>query len=124
MAGIAAEPLTRREAPGFDVETLALSWRNAMRKHPEFFNDAGFYQGEFRQACAAAGALLLEDAARNHGLKAALALAITAEWRAKDICLALNYTNLALAIPGLSGECRDALLTRRARLLKKQEDRK
>ena len=111
LGEIAAEPFKSRFR--FDEEALALSWRNAIRKHPFFF-------GESYQDYAKTGKLLLENAARNGHQRAAFtllrSLAIDSEWRLRDYALALAYTESALALPEIPGNWREGLEKRRMRL--------
>jgi hypothetical protein len=84
-------------------------WRNAIRRNLQLFGDEEKKIGEE----------LLRNAARNGSPFAALILAKDAEWRLKDYHLALDYTDSALASPGISEELRENLERRRRRLKRK-----
>jgi uncharacterized protein YprB with RNaseH-like and TPR domain len=110
---IAANPVKSQEKYRFDGEALALSWWKALKKNHGYFKDEPY------QGYAKTGSLLLETAARNQSLRAAVVLAKNAEWLQKNINLALYYTDLALSANEIPPDCRADLEKRRSRLLKK-----
>jgi hypothetical protein len=112
---IAANPVKNQEKYRFDGEALALSWWKALKKNHKFFKDDESYQG-----CAKTGSLLLETAAKNQSLAAAVVLAKNAEWLQKNIDLALRYTDMALSANEIPPDCRADLEKRRSRLLRKK----
>jgi len=105
MGEIAASPVESREKYRFNEEAFALNWNKALKKIPLFFCDAAEQANKStNESCteyAKTGKLLLENAARNGSPKAAIILAIDAEWRLRDNSLALHYTDLAMASSGL-----------------------
>ena len=109
LNAIASSPIESLDRFRFDMEALALLWRNAVRRNPRFFG------GEEKKT----GEELLRNAAQNGSPLAALILAKNAEWRLKDYELALEYTDSALASRGISEELRENLERRRWRLEKK-----
>jgi len=106
---IAAAPIESLDRFRFDMEALALLWRNAVRRNPRFFGDEEKKTGEE----------LLRNAARNGSPLAELILAKNAEWCLRDYGLALEYTNSALASQEISEGLRENLERRRIRLEKK-----
>ena len=112
LGEIAARPLESHRF-SFDEEALALSYKMALRKNPQFFDEKEKETGK----------RLLENAARNGHPRAAFvllrSLAIDAEWRLKDPSLALRYTESALTLTDISGSIRDELEKRRKRLATK-----
>jgi len=111
LGEIAADPVKSRNSFTFDDKALALSWWKAVKKHPSFFKDD--------ELCAATAFSLLKAAAKGGSSQAAIAIAKDAEWRLKDLKLALHYTNLALAAAELPSGFRDEIEKRRIRLEKK-----
>jgi hypothetical protein len=111
---IAADPVKSQGKYRFDGEELAISWWKTLKKNREYFTDDESYQDY-----AKTGSLLLEAAAKNQSLSAAVVLAIDAEWHLKDINLALRYTALALSANEIPEDCRAGLEKRRSRLLRK-----
>ena len=111
MMEIAEEPVNSQEKYRYDDEGLALYWRDVLRKR--FLHLSGNVAYE---KLAETGELLLTLAAENGCPRAAVALAINAEWRTKDINAALRYTNIALDNCEGMGNLRDELNKRRARL--------
>jgi uncharacterized protein YprB with RNaseH-like and TPR domain len=111
MGEIAANPFESRRRFRFDEEALALFWWKTLKKGQGFFNNDEAYR-----SCAKTGDLLLESAALNGSLKAAVLLAINAEWRLIDPVLALSYTKSALAFHGISCTMKDELEKRQKRL--------
>jgi uncharacterized protein YprB with RNaseH-like and TPR domain len=109
---IADDPFSSRNAFRFDDKALALFWWKAVRKHPSFF-----VADEF---CVKTAFSLLEAAAKNGSPQAAVALAKDAEWRLRDIELALHYTNLALVAAEIPLSFRDEIEKRLIRLEKKR----
>jgi hypothetical protein len=108
MGEIAAEPYKSGDRFHFDEEALALFWLKAVKRNPLLY-----------RGCGKTGKLLLERAAGNGCPRAALAMAIEAEWRLKDPELALFYTGAALAASELPLNIKDDLEKRRARLEEK-----
>jgi hypothetical protein len=106
LAGIAADPLAALELYPYDLESLALHWRSALR-----------HGGE--DSTEAAVRALLAEAARRGQYRAARALAVDEEWRRRDPAAALALVAAALADEGLSPELREDFSRRRKRLLRK-----
>jgi hypothetical protein len=116
LGKIADDPFKSRNALKFDDKALALFWWKAVKKHPVFFSgDDSFDKKAFMKTAFS----LLEAAAQNGSPQAAIALAKDAEWRLKDIKLALHYSNLALAAAETSLSFRDEIEKRLKRLEKK-----
>jgi uncharacterized protein YprB with RNaseH-like and TPR domain len=113
MGKIAADPFKSRNAFQFDDKALALFWWKAVKKHPLFLKDDEF--------CAKTAFSLLEAAAKGGSPQAAITIAKDAEWRLRDIKLALHYTNLALAAAEIPLGFRDEIEKRLSRLEKKAE---
>jgi uncharacterized protein YprB with RNaseH-like and TPR domain len=111
LGKIAADPFKSRNSFNFDEKALALSWWKAVKKHPLVF--------EGDELCVKTAFTLLEAAAKGGSPYAAIILAKDAEWRLKDIKLALTYTLLALAAPELSIGFHDEIEKRLSRLEKK-----
>jgi uncharacterized protein YprB with RNaseH-like and TPR domain len=112
---IAANPVKSQEKYRFDGEALALSWWKTLKKNRKYFTDDESYQDYGKT-----GSHLLETAAKNQSLAAAVILAKNAEWHLKDINLALRYTDMALSANEIPPDCRAGLEKRRSRLLKKK----
>jgi len=111
LAKIAVDPFKSRDAFRFDDKALALSWWKAVKKHRYFFEED--------EPCAKTARSLLEAAAKTGSARAAIALAKDAEWRLRDLKLALHYTNLALSAAEVPLDFRDEIEGRRIRLEKK-----
>ena len=111
---IAKNPVQRLEKYDYDLETLALAWHDTLRR-----NRMRFLDGEARNHITDTGERLLTQAAESGYPRAAIVLAKNAEWRKRDIKLALRYTNLALENRGDSENMRDELIKRRTRLERK-----
>ena len=109
LGQIAESPLESRAMFNVDEESLALFWRQTLKKNPFLFQDTGSW-------CAETGELLLKNAAESGHPRAAIAMAKIAEWRLGDMKKALEYTDAALAAPDISGSLRRELETRRVRL--------
>jgi uncharacterized protein YprB with RNaseH-like and TPR domain len=109
LAEIAADPLGSSNKFCFDGEALALLWWRAIRRNSQLFGDEEKKTGD----------LILRNAARNGSPLAALIMAKNAEWHLKNYRLALEYTNCALAFPGISERLRENLEKRRQRLKKR-----
>ncbi len=85
LGKIASDPFKSRDIFRFDDKALALFWWKAIKKHPLFFDgDESYVKTAFS---------LLETAAKDGSPQAAIVLAKDAEWRLRDIKLALYYTN-------------------------------
>jgi len=110
LAQIASDPFKSRDTFHFDDKALALSWWKALKKHPVFFEDESYAKTAFS---------LLEAAAKNGSPQAAIVLAKDAEWRLRDLKLALYYTNLALIAEEAVSGFRDEIEKRIKRLEKK-----
>ncbi|MCL2008685.1 MAG: ribonuclease H-like domain-containing protein [Treponema sp.] len=102
MAEIARKPLESKYR--FDEEALALYWNRLLRRNPGL------------SSLGKTGALLLENSARKGSARAAIVLAIDAEWRLRDPRLALHYVERALAAHELPDRLRDDLEKRHRRL--------
>jgi hypothetical protein len=113
MGKIADDPFKSRNIFRFDDKALALFWWKAVKKHPLFFEDD--------EPCVNTASSLLEAAAEGGSPQAAIVLAKDAEWRLRDIKLALYYTNLALAAAEIPLSFRDEIEKRLSRLEKKAE---
>jgi uncharacterized protein len=113
LTQIAADPFRSRNTFRFDDKALALFWWKAVKKHPLFFD------GD--ESCVKTAFSLLEAAAKDGSPQAAIVLAKDAEWRLRDLKLALHYTNLALASSELSSGFRGEIEKRLKRLEKKYE---
>jgi hypothetical protein len=114
LGKIAADPFKSRDVFRFDGRALALSWWKALKKHPVFFEDDG--------SCAKTAFSLLEAAAKDGSAQAAIVLAKDAEWRLRDLKLALYYTNLALTAAETASGFRDEIEKRLERLERKHEN--
>jgi uncharacterized protein YprB with RNaseH-like and TPR domain len=114
LGKIASDPFKSRDTFRFDDKTLALSWWKALKKHPVFFEDNESY--------TETAFSLLEAAAKNGSSQAAIVLAKDAEWRLRDLKLALHYTNLALAAAEITSGFRDEIEKRLERLERKYEN--
>ena len=123
LGEISSDPIGSKKRFVLDEEALALSYRKALKKNPDFFvNTATARNGsadDMFPCYTKTEDLLLESAAQNGSLRAAISMAINAEWRLKDINAALKYTDLALTCADISGDCRDSLEKRRSRLITK-----
>ena len=117
LGEISIDPVKSRDKFNYDEERLALFWKKTLRKNRCFFKKSEY------EPLAKTGALLLKNAAKNGGQKAACALlkglAINAEWQLKDPALALKYTDSALALPEILSGVKNDLELRRARLERK-----
>jgi uncharacterized protein len=113
LARIASDPFKSRDTFRFDDKALALSWWKALKKHPLFFEDDDTY---VKTAFS-----LLEAAAKEGSPQAAIVLAKDAEWRQRDIKLALHYTNLALTATETASGFREEIEKRLERLARKYE---
>ena len=114
LTQIASDPFRSRNVFRFDDKALALFWWKAVKKHPFFF------EGE---SCVKTAFSLLEAAAKDGSPQAAIVLAKDAEWRLRDLKLALYYTNLALvSAEGAPSGFRDEIEKRLSRLEKKYEN--
>ena len=111
FAEIAAAPMKLRNRYQYDIESLALAWRAAVKK-----GRIPFGAGESSQSCAETGELLLKTAAESGSCRAAIALAINAEWRLNDPAMALSYAVSALENIETPEIFRDGLEKRRKRL--------
>jgi len=111
LGKIAADPFRSRNTFRFDAKALALLWWKAVKRHPLFFGDD--------ESCAKTAFSLLEAAAKDGSSQAAIILARDAEWRLRDLRLALHYTNLALSAAETSSGFRDGIEKRLRRLEKK-----
>ena len=114
MNEIAMSPTERVGLFNYDMETLALTWHDTIRRNRLHYLDA-----DAGNEIADTGERLLTLAAESGHPRAAVVMAKIAEWRKYDFDLALRYTDLALD-SCRDAECvRDELLKRRARLEKK-----
>jgi len=113
LTQIAADPFKSRNTFRFDDKALALFWWKAVKKHPHFFED---------EAWAKMAVSLLEAAAKGGSPQAAIVLAKDAEWRLRDLKLALHYTNFALSFMESPSGFRDEIEKRLKRLGKKYEN--
>jgi len=114
LAQIASDPFGSRDAFRFDDKALALSWWKAIKKHPVFFEDD--------DSCAKTSFSLLKAAAKDGSAQAAVVLAKDAEWRLRDIKLALLYTNMALAAVETPSGFQNEIEKRLERLERKYEN--
>ena len=114
LAEISEAPLTSRDKYRFDLEALAVHWHAASKKN-RFASSAN----ESLRCHGRTGELLLKNAAESGSCRAAITLAIDAEWRLRDPALAHFYTLLALGNPALPENQREALEKRKNRLEKK-----
>ena len=110
---IAASPFESLKKFNVDEEALALLWQRGVKRNQFFFND------EASRDCSKTGELLLKRAADKGSLRAALAMAIKAEWRLNDPALALSYVKIALSNPEIPERLREELERRQQRLLAK-----
>ena len=115
IAEIASAPLTGQHR--IDLEALALSWIKALRKEPSFFEPSSVEPSSFE--LEKTGQALLERAAKNGCPRAAIAMAVRAEWQLKDPALALAYTEDALANPDIPEALKSDLEKRQSRLAAK-----
>jgi uncharacterized protein YprB with RNaseH-like and TPR domain len=111
LGEIAFDAVKSRNSFKFDDKALALYWWKAVKKHPSFFNDD--------KPCMKTASSLLKEAAEGGSPQAAIVLAKDAEWRLRDLKLALHYTNLALAAQEIPLNFRDEIEKRRIRLERK-----
>jgi len=111
LGKIAADPFKSKNTFRFDDNALALFWWKAVKKHPAFFEDDEF--------CVKTAIPLLEAAAKNGNLLAAITLAKDAEWRLRDFKLALRYVNLARSVPEIPVGFQEEMEKRLKRLEKK-----
>ena len=109
LTEIAAAPIESQRKYRFNMEALALAWRKQLKRAPSFFGDE-------ERLLAKTGTLLMEDAAKSGGARAALVMAKDAEWRRGDPFLACAYTEAALAAANISEAFRNDLEKRRIRL--------
>jgi len=114
LGEIAADPFRSLDTFCFDNKALALFWWKAVKKHPLFFDDG--------DSCLKTAFSLMEDAAKSGSSQAAIVLAKDAEWRLRDLKLALHYTNLALSAEKNPSGFRDEIEKRLKRLGKKYEN--
>jgi len=112
FAEIAKNPMDCRFR--LDEEALALSWHNFLKKRKSFFESANSCH-KYENI----GELLLKSAVKNNSPRAAIVLAINAEWRLKDYSLALSYTESALASADISDNLKEELENRKSRLINK-----
>jgi uncharacterized protein YprB with RNaseH-like and TPR domain len=119
FAQIAEDPIKMYKQYNCDAESLALRWREFLRHKKSQVNLP--LTSEMRQTSALlrTAELLLEESAGLGHLKSLLALAVDAEWRARDPAKALKYAEMALALPELEKNRRDEFLKRKKRLEKK-----
>ena len=114
LTQIASDPFKSRDVFRFDDKALALSWWKAVKKHPFFFDND--------ESCVKTAFSLLEAAAVDGSPQAAIVLAKDAEWRQRDLKLALHYTNLALAAIETTSGFKDEIEKRLERLERKYEN--
>jgi hypothetical protein len=146
MAEIAASPLAAADKFGFDVEALALRWRDLLFRRPELLGAEERLTGEklfesavkqgYPRAVYVRAIDVLKTGRHNEGVKlltklskqncpddikaAALrSLAIDSEWRGKNAAAALEYTKTALALAGIRQGLRTEMECRLERLQKK-----
>ena len=111
MESIAASPLKAFKKISFDLENLALEWRNAMFRYSTFFDEM---QKDIAKK-------LLEAAADLKMPRSLFLLAKIAEWQERDYKKALAYTESCLAVPQIKESLIIDLERRRERLCKKIE---
>jgi len=111
MAEIADDPFMAIKNIPYDTEALAILFYRNFRKNPTLYNEEekGIME------------LLMERAARNSFLPAAIILAIEAEWSLHNYDLALQYTEYALMGSSLTESQMEELGKRKKRLLGKME---
>ena len=115
LTEIAGEPLQSREKYNFDEENLAIFWHMAVKKNKAALARICSDNQSF-QSCLDNEELLLKNAAANGSSRAAIVLAIKAEWHLNDPALALSYTKAALANPEIPERLHDELERRKLRL--------
>jgi uncharacterized protein YprB with RNaseH-like and TPR domain len=146
LAEIADSPLAAAGRFNVDFEVVALKWRELLIKAPGFFGETEKKLGKdlmksavkqnYPRAVYVQALDLLRNDSRPEGVRllfnltalnchddikaAALrALAVDAEWRGKDPAAALDFTESALALPGIRPGQRAELNGRKERLNKK-----
>ena len=114
LAEISSDPIGSRGKFRFNEESLAIYWWRMLKKLPPLFQD-----NESQKNHAKTGEMLLEKAAENGSIPAAIIFAKYAEWQLADYALALRYTKLALANCMVEDNFRESLERRLSRLEKK-----
>jgi uncharacterized protein YprB with RNaseH-like and TPR domain len=110
LSYIAFSPLNTDTQFIFNAEALAIRWREALLRRPEFFGPEEIETGN----------RLLDAASSLGSVRALVIKAKDAEWRLGDFAAALLYTEAALSRTEAGSEISKKLIHRRERLLKKQ----